>query len=128
MNQDVQAHVTVTLEGLPGVGTVAQAQHSALITLPDSPLPGNRLTADAHARLKQMEEDAELLEQMAVTQTEQPVRYTARPMLTRSLAVCLDSDMRILPAKSVTPIVTSFIARLLQAAKTILGLPPSQTP
>ena len=44
-------------------------------------------------------------------------------MRTRFLAIRLDLDMHIFPAEGLTLIVTSFIARLLHAAKTILELP-----
>ena len=43
-------------------------------------------------------------------------------MLTRSLAVRMDFDMRILPAELLTPVVTAFTARLLRLAKCVLGL------
>ncbi len=44
-------------------------------------------------------------------------------MLTRSLAVRLDFDMRILPATTLYPLITSFTSMLLCTARAILDLP-----
>ena len=60
---------------------------------------------------------------MAQTCTDEPVRYAAWLMLTRSLASRLDFDMRILPAATLTPTITLYTATLLQTASVILGLP-----
>ena len=69
-----------------------------------------------------MEEDADLLEQMAESSTDVLVHYAAWLMLTLSLAVRMEFDMRILPAETLTPVITAFTARLLRVAKSVLGL------
>jgi len=55
----------MVLGGLPVLGTVAQADHSCLITLPSSSAPANLLLEDANKRLQSAQKDAELLQQMA---------------------------------------------------------------
>ena len=77
INLAINSFIPVQLNGLTVLGTAAQADHSTLIALPCSPIPGNRLIADATARLLQAEEDAALLEQMAETVMDDPLRYVA---------------------------------------------------
>ena len=113
----------MVLNGLPVLGTAAQSDHSCLITLPTSSASSDLLLTDANKRLHSAQKDAELLQQMAQTSTETPVRYAAWLMLTRSLASRLDFDMRILPAATLTPTINTYTATLLRTASIILDLP-----
>jgi len=124
VNPNIEAHVPMVLHGLPVLGTAAQAEHSCLITLPSSSASTNTLLEeDANKRLASTQKDAVLLQQMAQTSTDSPVRYAAWLMLTRSLASRLDFDMRILPAATLTPTINAFTATLLHTAAVILDLP-----
>jgi hypothetical protein len=123
IDHGIQVHVPVVTDGLPVLGTAAQAGNSTLITVPDHPIPLQRIVADAHSRLLQTDADADLLVQMVETKTEQPMRYAAWLMLVRSLAVRMDFDMRILPAEVLSPLILHLTATLLRTARSILGLP-----
>ena len=122
-NLNIHSHVPVVLGGLPVLGSAAQSDHSCPITLPTSQVPSLVLLAGAHKRLQQAQTDADLLERMAQTPTEVPVRYAAWLMLTRSLSSRLDFDMRILPVTILTLAITAPSASLLRVARTILNLP-----
>ena len=106
----------MVLGGLPVIGIAAQSDRSCLITLPTSDVSASAFLADATKRLLPAQEDASLLEQMAQTSIEVPVRYASWLMLTRSLASRMDFGMRILPATILTPAITTFTATLLRVA------------
>ena len=78
-NLNIDTHVPVVLGGLPVLGTAAQSEHSCLTTLPSSNVPTTNLLADAHKRLQSAQQDADLLQQMAQTNTDVLVRYAAWP-------------------------------------------------
>ena len=75
----------VSTAGLPGLGTAAQAKRSIIISTSFNPIPMFELLADATARSKQADEDAELPIHMVETTCEQPLRCAAWRMLVRSL-------------------------------------------
>ena len=104
------------------LGTAVQAQHNALIMVPGHLIPTQCLVTDAYKRLRLADVDADLITQIVETITEQPLRYAARLMLVRSLAVGLDIGMRILPAEVLSPIVTALTWTVLQVACAVTSL------